>query len=1070
MAPSQAKDVSLAGLVAVLAFLALKNWAPPPLEAPHVGTEKALASGSQLNPQRFEARLWQDPFAALASGGGDSGPVMERKGPGASDRQWAQVGELQRWVANAHANTCTILLAGVLTDSSTNPDRAEGRRRHRVALQEGMQAQQVQLVDPYHIGGLRYTLPATAGAPGAHSVDIPFELFERRRGADESECVAVVLLWLDGDYFLPMLGEGAPRPGVGQHRAQPALGELRGLMHSLSKLTRAGSDRVNHVLFGPEDSDQLKWLIGQFPVGSQHGGFPPLTIYSYASTAQLSSLIDPPDPAMERSDEEAACDLDKRLAVGKLQLVRTIRDDGKVWDDLWAEIEQRRLATGARRGQIVVVSSIGELYAEKLAAMGALSGDWKPIKSYRFMPDLNGSRAHPHDTDSKSGDRPSGESKQRDRQDPGSGHLHSEGDEQFDYVDRLAQTIVSDLADAQDDFLAVGVFGGDPHDKITLIRALRDRLDRGQFFTTDLDMRLLDKEHVKYTRNTLVGSAYGLALDEHIQAGFAPFRDAYQTALFFTAQVALGQQTKSLYHWNVSASKAVHCPVKDRCLAAWSSWTQQEGIGVYARAPAGQRTRVFEIGLDRFVPLPGRDRAEDPGGLGAGPAGATGHSATLSTWLARAGVGVGVLALMWLTVFGLSKLVVGDEEKWAPCPRHLWKVCREEPGDRAAYVFLASLIGIVVLVLSGLTIMAALETWGTGMGEPSALLQGVSIWGSIAFRWAGIFLAVWYLVLFLEINLKRKQQALPPRRPAVDGERRSSSIWRALKNAVWPKLHHGLKEPTSGDQIWERYVQRTSIREVVGAALIHVVAISLFMEALLVVGGQPADFTRTGYSHGLYYLSGRASAWLLFLLLYITTCVFRLCHDWMEVQCRTEEHAARIRWSAAERRRVLENYGLVRYGGGRPMSEVADLVVTLDKIGEHTHDIYRFVYAPFVVLAVMLLSTWQRFEYFQWPISAQLLLAFVILWAVYNAFILDRAATRAKANIVAVLKRRVAMLTGEYSIDTSLKDGLTALQHDATERDDGAFKPLLEQPYLRALLLPAGASTLLALMDMFNMF
>jgi ABC-type multidrug transport system fused ATPase/permease subunit len=1061
MADSHAKDVSIAGLVALLAFLAYKHTQVPPLEAPHVGAEKAAETGSQINLQRFDAQLWQDPFAVLAVAGAGAGGSADRKHAPASDRQWTPLPDLKQWIANQRASRCTVLLAGMLTDTNPNPDRAEARRRQRVAVHEGLQAQKAGLVDTFHIGGLRYKPAALERAPSAYPVDIPFELFERPSSAELPECLAVVLLWLDSAYFLPMSGQAAPlAPGRSGAFPNPIAG-LRTLLDGLAGADRPKSGNVKRVLFGPEDSDQLRHLLMQSREGTQQHNFAPLTIYSYSSTAPLPSLLDPPPPGAKHKD--VASDLKARQASVKFQLVRTIRDDLRIWTQLWAEIEGRRVATGGRRGRVVVVNSFGQLYAERLAAMGALSGEWGSIRAYRFMADLNGSRARPHDTEAAPGERAAGDGKQQDRQDPRGGHVRSEGNEQFDYVERLAETIVSDLGDIGDDFLAIGVFGGDAHDKITLIRALRNRLDRALFFTTDLDMRLLDPEHIKYTRNTLVGSAYGLALDEHLQAGFAPFRDGYQTSLFFTVQLALGQQTASMYTWNGRSSEKTACFAEADKLGDCRAWMEQMDLGISGLAPAGERGHVFEIGLDRFIPLSTGRQPDDTRKAVAGN-----DTTSLSAQLAPIGVGLVVLAFLVLTVFGMSKLVVGAEPKWVPCPRDLWKVCREDRWDKLWYAVVALLVVSVIVWLAKLTGVAAYETWGNRSGEPSALFQGVSIWGCIVFRWAGILLAVWYLVLFLEIYLNDKEHSAPAQPASGSAPVRWSAAVRGLANAIWPQLHHKLQPAASGESVWAVYLRCTAISEVVVAALLHVAAISLLMEALLAVGGQAADFTRSETSHTLYFLSGRASAWLLFLLLFITTFVFRLCRDWMEFQAGTEADAERIQWSSAERLRVLDTYGLAKYERSARMSEVADLMVTLKKIGNHTDAICRFVYAPFVVLAVMLLSTWQRFEYFQWPVSAVLLLAFVILWAVYNAFILDRAGTRVKSNILAVLNRRVAMLTGVYQGDASLKDMLAALQHDATEMSEGAFKPLLEQPYLRALLLPAGASTLLTVLELFK--
>ncbi len=79
---------------------------------------------------------------------------------------------------------------------------------------------------------------------------------------------------------------------------------------------------------------------------------------------------------------------------------------------------------------------------------------------------------------------------------------------------------------------AIGILGSDVYDKLLLLQSLRSRFPNVQFFTTDLDARLLHPRELKWTRNLLVASSYGLQLHPDLQRGIPPFRDGYQTALF----------------------------------------------------------------------------------------------------------------------------------------------------------------------------------------------------------------------------------------------------------------------------------------------------------------------------------------------------------------------------------------------------------------------------------------------------------------------------------------------------------------------------------------------------------
>ena len=126
---------------------------------------------------------------------------------------------------------------------------------------------------------------------------------------------------------------------------------------------------------------------------------------------------------------------------------------------------------------------------------------------------------------------------------------------QLDYVRRLADHIAYDLSNPEhhekesqkgntdeqdaDRRVVIGILGTDVYDKLLILQALRQRLPKATFFTTDLDARLTDPEVYAWTRNLIVGSSYGLAADGLKGAWF---RDSYQTALYRAVTLALDQK------------------------------------------------------------------------------------------------------------------------------------------------------------------------------------------------------------------------------------------------------------------------------------------------------------------------------------------------------------------------------------------------------------------------------------------------------------------------------------------------------------------------------------------------
>lgn len=108
----------------------------------------------------------------------------------------------------------------------------------------------------------------------------------------------------------------------------------------------------------------------------------------------------------------------------------------------------------------------------------------------------------------------------------------SEGNSQFDYVLRLADEIA--LFDKMNtgNVRAIGILGSDVYDKLLLLQVLRPLFPNAVFFTTDLDVVFWHPNELKWTKNLIVGTSYGVSLHPELQRGVAPFRFSYQTAFF----------------------------------------------------------------------------------------------------------------------------------------------------------------------------------------------------------------------------------------------------------------------------------------------------------------------------------------------------------------------------------------------------------------------------------------------------------------------------------------------------------------------------------------------------------
>ena len=115
------------------------------------------------------------------------------------------------------------------------------------------------------------------------------------------------------------------------------------------------------------------------------------------------------------------------------------------------------------------------------------------------------------------------------------------GHSQLDYLLNLAERMeqLRKRLASEGGIGAIGITGSDTYDKLLILQALRKKFPGVPFFTTDLDARLFHPTEIKWTRNLLVASPFGLQLNESIQKHTPPFRDSYQTSIFLTTQFVL---------------------------------------------------------------------------------------------------------------------------------------------------------------------------------------------------------------------------------------------------------------------------------------------------------------------------------------------------------------------------------------------------------------------------------------------------------------------------------------------------------------------------------------------------
>lgn len=256
-----------------------------------------------------------------------------------------------------------------------------------------------------------------------------------------------------------------------------------------------------------------------------------------------------------------------------LVLYRTTATDGQLMQLLVAELDKRWIQPGLEADDgdhVAILSEWDTVYGRSMRqAFTEAWGREQSVHDYSYMRGLDGVLPG---RPAEGGSSKSTAGKGGDPSDQAALIEYPEGRNQKDYLRRLADKIAqTDQSLKQQGFrrgiAAIGVLGSDVHDKLMILEALRQYFPHKLFFTTELNAIYNHPAKWKQTHNLLVASPFDLVLDDERQGGIPPFREAYQSAISFAAQLALEESPK------------------------------------YADLAKSLQPRLFEIGRHRAVPL-----------------------------------------------------------------------------------------------------------------------------------------------------------------------------------------------------------------------------------------------------------------------------------------------------------------------------------------------------------------------------------------------------------------------------------------------------------------------------------
>ena len=1034
---------TLLPLLAVLAGV-IAQYKPLVSTRPPVPSEKAIPVTAK---QDVDARLWQDPIAVAQK---------QELSLEAEIKARHEVGALAELLRD-RACTFHVLLLAVMLDAGPYSEQAESRVRARQAVLEGLSESGFTPVDGEHIGFVTRSWPPPpenqlppANAPSTaveRALLLPWEECEAigdTKRVFPRDTTRVVVVWLPAGNF-------NPNP---LRRFAALVDEL------LPEDPENIRDNATVKLIGPANSTGLqnmvreaKWDSLSAPTQKALDGVSIISPRATAPNAALLAAANIPDETgasgqLPRDCESCAGLLENKMVEkilegstglgprGGLHFVRTVAPDDEVLCELICELERRRIPVvqqpwanaeaGFKPPHIVILSEWDTPYGRSLGATFEAQASGQTVNQILEQPDKRPSWIHSyHYLRGIDGQLPGESGKESQHEQPQKSQLGqntvaieaTEGLNQSDYLRRLARQMKEDNARWQREdgvgIRAIGLLGSDIYDKLMILRALRPEFPGALFFTNNYDAHFERRDDWDDTHNLIIASPFGSALpDIYLQQHIAPFRDTNQTSMYVGTLVATTRM-KNEEAW---------------CL----SWQP--------RLFEISRRGAYDLSHPWYLSKPNGDLKIESH---------YGKNEKDKTWFRKWLLAPGVI--WWLIIIALTVLAMAAWISVSIARRTL-------PGGGTVLERLKrALVSTTFWLVCGgplIVFLLALIAQYWAPQEPLAFFSGISIWPSEMLRMVAFMLAIFFMFkasFDLHANAKK-----------IEAEFSFAPL--PLTRFRWRDLgigfeHWQMKEPPrtsrfSAEEAWHAYLCRNKfwprfIRIGVLFALYFLfsfVIYKLFPPPPAPARGEMAFKIDKVVS----FLSGAS---LLLLSFYVVDAI-QLNSNFIRMFAREV-----TRWS----REVVEQSHRKPPLTEKELSAYHEIFF----VAQRTQVVAPLIWYPLLVLTLLVVARSSFFDNWTWPASLVLIAAITAAWALGSAILLRRAAEQLRETALNDL-RRFRLVGQESDAKRQTFDELIAEIRDLKA---GAFAPLTDQPFIRAVLFPGAAVGLLAVgQRLFDLF
>ena len=588
-----------------------------------------------------------------------------------------------------------------------------------------------------------------------------------------------------------------------------------------------------------------------------------------------------------------------------------------------------------------------------------------------------------------------------------------EGHSQMDYLPRLATSLAdfeAELKTNHTEYKAIGILGSDVYDKLLVLQALRHEFTDELFFTTDLDARMLHPDTLKWTRNVLVASSFGLELSRDFQKEIPPFRDTYQTGQYLACLAALNYP-------RVTASN----------LTGLTPCRYE--IGRSGAFDLSQSNSRFQLSSER------------PGVID-------------TIW--------NLNFLAWASVAACSAaLAVIFTRRARKVGRILYEAIKTKPKPPSPFCECKPwqfrlLIWLPILMVGILCFFVAWDN-GNPRGEPFSLSEGISVWPTELLR----FLAACLTLVFVfkaNADLKENQGELhqefkfPPVEPMPPpaAQTKAARFWQTLKAAF--VLDFNTEKTRAEDQlpkseIYQQFSRLTSSQNRMIRTCVPAVVYLIVSALFYCLFDRPFQPTRGRCSYLWDCIVSLSNSVLLVLLIFFVVDASRLCRKFIDNLTQ-----ASTRWPNAYSRKAQLEHKLDDL--------YLDQYIDLRIIAKRSDAVGRLIFYPFFVLFVIIIARNNFFDRWDWPPTILLFLGLCSAYAVYAVWSLRRAAENAREALLDKLNAK--LLSRE---NHGLSDQLRLMIRLVKSCQEGAFAPVTQQPVIRALLMPFGGAGILTLLN-----